>query len=152
MESTLITTEQIPHIEADTPWKNILDRYLREFMEYCFPAIAANINWLIALPESFMIQYEQQVEQLEEQAMARFITTPERVGVIRGRQIGLEEGLEKGLQKELKDMAELIIRILRRRFSAAPPSLIAEIQQADLETLFAWGEKIAAANKIEDIS
>jgi hypothetical protein len=99
----------------------------------------AFIDWLIALPEPLMIEYEQQIEQLKEKKMARFITTPERVGRIRGRREGIQL------------MGELIIRILRQ-FGSIPLSLIAKIQQSDPETLSVWEEKIAAADKIEDIS
>jgi hypothetical protein len=93
----------------------------------------AFIDWLIALPKSCMIQYKQEIEQLEEQTMARFITTPERIGRQRG-------------------MAELIIRILHRRFNCVPQFIIDKIQQANVKALLVWEEKIAAANKIEDIS
>jgi predicted transposase YdaD len=99
-----------------------------------------------------MIEYEQEVEQLEEQAMARFITTPERVGRIRGRQEGRQEGREEGLQEGIQRMAELVIRILRRRFNSVPQFIIDKIQQADAEALLVWEEKIAAADKIEDVS
>src|ERR1700722_20051451 len=45
MQSTSVTPEEILRVDADTPWKNILDAYFLEFMEYCLPAIAVNIDW-----------------------------------------------------------------------------------------------------------
>lgn len=76
--------------------------------------------------------------------MARFVTTAERVGMMKGRQEGRQEGLQQGI-------SEMIIRILRRRFPTASPAIIAKIQKADIDTLLDWEEKIAVANTLEDI-
>lgn len=50
--------------------------------------------------------------------MARFITTAERVGMMKGRVEGRYRVLQQGMQR----MAEIIIRILRLRFIFASPS------------------------------
>lgn len=97
----------------------------------------AFIDWLLVLPESLMLKYHQELQRIEEeQPMARFITTPERVGMIKGRR---------------QCAAEMIIRALRRRFNTVPPTAIEKIQQADIKTLFDWEEKIVTANTIEEI-
>lgn len=34
-----------PDLDQDNAWKDLLDLHFREFMEFFFPRIAAEINW-----------------------------------------------------------------------------------------------------------
>ena len=34
-----------PRLEADTPWKDVLEIYFRSFIEFCFPRLAKEIDW-----------------------------------------------------------------------------------------------------------
>lgn len=38
-------TNKIPVASYDTPWKDLLDRFFRFFMEYCYFEAAAQIDW-----------------------------------------------------------------------------------------------------------
>jgi flagellar biosynthesis/type III secretory pathway protein FliH len=92
-----------------------------------------------------MLEYHQEVKRIEEKhEMARFITTAERVGLIKGRQEGMQQGMQQGV-------AEVVIRALRRRFGVVAPAVISKIYQTDVDTLLSWEEKIAAAKVMEDI-
>ena len=46
-------------IDYDGAWKETLERYLRPFLELCFPLAAAGIDW--AVPIEFLDQELQQV-------------------------------------------------------------------------------------------
>jgi hypothetical protein len=106
------------------------------------------IDWLIVLPESLMLEYHQEVKRIEEEhEMARFITTAERVGLMKGRQEGMQQGMQRGQQ----GVAEVVVRALKRRFGAVDPMVISKIYQTDIDTLLNWEEKIATAKAVEDI-
>jgi hypothetical protein len=34
-----------PRADMNSPWKQVLDFYFKEFMEFCFPEVAAQIHW-----------------------------------------------------------------------------------------------------------
>lgn len=106
------------------------------------------IDWLIVLPESLMLEYHQEVKRIEEEyEMARFITSAERVGLIKGRQEGMQQGMQRGQQV----VAEMFIRALKRRFRVVSPAVISKIYQADIDMLLNWEEKIDTVRAVEDI-
>lgn len=50
------------------------------------------LDWLVTLPEELMLKYHNALEEIEEERkveLSDFVTTPERVGRMRGFQEGL---------------------------------------------------------------
>ena len=45
MKAPKITLPTDPNSEQDNAWKELLDHHFREFIEFFFPVIAAEINW-----------------------------------------------------------------------------------------------------------
>lgn len=77
-----------------------------------------------------------------------YVTTPQRVGFQQGLKEGREQGLKQGLQE---GEAALLIRLLQRRFFPLPSNYLLRIQQADIDTLFVWGERMLEANTLEEV-
>ena len=64
------------------------------------------IDWLIGLPESFEIEYINEVYQLEESQNMAYVCTAERLGIKKGKEIGMEEGREKGREEGIEQGIE----------------------------------------------
>ncbi len=64
------------------------------------------------------------------------------------KQEGIEEGLQKGRQE---GEAELLLRLLERRFGPVDETIRTRIRAADSQTLLTWGEQILTAQTIEEV-
>ncbi|WKV08517.2 DUF4351 domain-containing protein [Thermoanaerobacterium sp. CMT5567-10] len=60
----------------------------------------------------------------------------------------MEEGMEKGIEK---GMENLVIRLLKKKFSDIPEKYIKLIEDADEKTLLRIADNIFEINEIEDI-
>ncbi|MBE0068295.1 DUF4351 domain-containing protein, partial [Thermoanaerobacterium thermosaccharolyticum] len=60
----------------------------------------------------------------------------------------MEKGMEKGIEK---GMENLVIRLLKKKFSDIPEKYIKLIEDADEKTLFQIADNIFEINKIEDL-
>jgi hypothetical protein len=117
-------------IDYDGAWKEALERYLRPFLELCFPLAAAGIDWAVAT--EFLDQELQQVVrdadlgkqrtdklvkvqrldgENENQNMPH-ITSIERLSRQEGRQEGQQESRQEG-----------ILDIVQARFGEVPYTL-----------------------------
>jgi hypothetical protein len=59
-----------------------------------------------------------------------------------------EQWLRKGRQE---GGAELLLRLLERKFGPLDVSIRQRIAQADTDRLFAWGERVLTAERLEDV-
>jgi flagellar biosynthesis/type III secretory pathway protein FliH len=60
----------------------------------------------------------------EEDMKMPYVTSIERMGIIKGRKEGIEEGIEKG---KLKIAREAVIDVLEARFEAVPKTMLSPI-------------------------
>jgi predicted transposase/invertase (TIGR01784 family) len=66
-------------------------------------------------------------------------------------QRGIEKGLKEGLEQGRKGKAELLVRLLQRRFSTVPDALVMRFGAADATQLDDWTERFVEANTLIDI-
>lgn len=98
------------------------------------------IDWILALPEKYELQFEQAVKGLEEADRMRYVTSIER----RAIQRGVEQGIVQGTRDNLFD-------ILRLRFTTLPEELSDQINQmADLTQLKLLRQEAVRAATLED--
>jgi flagellar biosynthesis/type III secretory pathway protein FliH len=71
-----------------------------------------------------------------------------REGLKRGRREGRQEGLEQGRRQ---GEAELLLRLLRRKFSSVPRKIQTRLRDAQSEQLLEWGERLVTANSLEEV-
>lgn len=121
------------------------------------------IDWLIHLPEEYVIEFNQEINKMEEEKKMRFITTPERVGMWRGIEIGKQQGMELGIKKGIKQgikqgiergrqqTEEVLIQQLKYKFHEVPPQFLAIIQQAETHQLLTLAKRILDAVQIEEV-
>ena len=79
-------------------------------------------------------------EQLKQQAMQQ--------GLEQGLEAGLEKGLEKGL---VIGEQKLLIRQITRRFGPLPDEIRQRIEQANIDQIEEWADRILDARSLADI-
>jgi flagellar biosynthesis/type III secretory pathway protein FliH len=71
-----------------------------------------------------------------------------RLGRQKGIQLGRQEGLEQGRRQ---GEAELLLRLLRRKFGSVPRKIQTRLRDAHPEQLLEWGERLLTANSLEEV-
>nr|VFK17217.1 MAG: protein of unknown function (DUF4351) [Candidatus Kentron sp. LFY] len=69
-------------------------------------------------------------------------------GVQQGMQQGRQEGLLEG---EVKGKAELLLRMLPRRFGPLPSEISEQIYKADPNTIESWADRVLDAKSLDDV-
>ncbi len=90
--------------------------------------------------------FRQKIEQLSE--TGDYMTTLAQEFTRVGMEKGIKQGIEQG---ELQGQAKLFLHQVKRRFHTVPGHYLAQIKQADTQSLLLWGEKILDAKTIEEI-
>lgn len=81
-------------------------------------------------------------EEWKQQGLREGLQQGLREGLQRGLREGLREGLQQGLQQ---GEAEVLLRLLRRRFGELPPEVVERVRQGDSERLLVWSERVLDA-------
>jgi flagellar biosynthesis/type III secretory pathway protein FliH len=104
------------------------------------------VDWLIGLPEELEQDFKQQLREYEKSKVMPYVTSIERMAKKEGREEGWTKGLEKGLEKGREEgleqglengrkqgRAEIVLRLLRRRWEPLPTGLEEQIRGLSLE-------------------
>ena len=98
------------------------------------------IDWVLALPEKYELQFERAVKELEEADKMRYVTSIERRAI--------QKGIEQG---SLHTAREDILDILHIRFSTVPQELSDHIHQmSDLPQLKSLHQQAVRTTTLED--
>jgi hypothetical protein len=100
-------------IDYDSPWKEILDYYFAEFMDFFFPQAYNDIDWLIQLPEELENEFWYEIEQYEGGKYMPYVTSVERIGIKKGFEQGIKQGIELGLELKFGSEGLLIMPEIR---------------------------------------
>jgi hypothetical protein len=106
--------------------------YERDFSREMVIALLTFMDWVLTLPESLEIRYNQEIQQFEEEHGMAYITSFERHGIQQGECAMLE-------------------RLLQRKFHQLPRQYLDRLRKADSETLLKWGDAILEAKSLEEI-
>lgn len=102
------------------------------------------IEWMLRLPEDLEPVYLAAVGHLEQERKMSYVTIAERLGMKRGLEKGMEKGMEKG-------QADLLLRLIHRRFGAVDASTAQRIQSARLADLEAWSLNFVDAATLDEV-
>ena len=89
------------------------------------------IDWLMSLPKNLEQEFWREIRQWEEETRMPYITSVERLGI--------EQGIEQGMQRE---GANLVLRLLNRRFGQVTTSVEKQIRQLSVKQLEDLGEAL----------
>jgi len=106
------------------------------------------IDWMMQVPKELQNQLWQDIEQLERNRTMPYITSVERIGIEKGIQQGIQQGIEQG---EHLGEANVLVRLLTRRFGPPSADTQARLKAASLEQLEQWAENILDAVTLEDV-
>ncbi len=106
------------------------------------------IDWIMVLPEDMDKRFSEKMAEYQEEKKMRYVTTIERIGIEKGLEKGIEEGLEKGLRQEA---CKLLTRLLTKRFGDLPEWTVEKMQNAPIEELENWIERLLTVKNIEDV-
>ncbi len=100
-----------------------------------------------------MLTYNEQIQEVAEEWDVPYVSTSVKVAQIKSREEGLKTGLRKGRQEGKQEGIRMMLdRQIRRRF---PHTVTARhlhlINDANVETLGLWAEKLIDAKKVEDV-
>lgn len=110
------------------------------------------IDWVIALPPELELEYVQTIEKIEESRKMTYVSTAERVGMRKGKELGIREGEELGIQKgEVIGESKILVSQLKTKFQAIPQNYLEKIKNAHTDMLMMWATKLLFASKIEEI-
>ena len=110
------------------------------------------IDVYAALDDDELAAYRRQYPQEAETMMETFASRFEERGIKKGMEKGLKQGLEQGLQqgKRLGE-AEVLKRLLERKFGPLPIEVRNKIDAADADTLLQWAERVLTAETLEQV-
>ena len=81
-----------------------------------------------------------ELQQYEEKRVMQYVTSVERIGIRKG----LQQGLQRGESRLLR-------RLLIQRFGELPAWAEAKLQEAALEQLEVWSERVLEAGTLEEV-
>lgn len=90
------------------------------------------LDWLMRLPEDLELQYTDAIHQIEEQLKMPYQSYVE----LRGEQRGV---------------CRVVRSLLERRFAPLPASAVERLEQADVDQLMAWSERVAEAPSLDAV-
>jgi hypothetical protein len=112
----------------------------------------AIIDWMLALPKPMEVQVWQDVVEIERKAQMKYVTSVERLAIERGVMQGKLEGkLEGELEGLSKGKAELILRLLTRRFGTPPGWVAPRLQEATPDQLDTWFDRSLDATTLAEV-
>ncbi len=99
------------------------------------------IDWVLQLPEPQALDFWRQVQEIEEEKRMQYITSVERIGMQQGTQQGMQQG-----------QAELLLRLLSRRFEATPPWLAERVRSVPSEQMPALLAVALTAASLDEVA
>lgn len=140
------STRRYPQNRLRSKIELVKGLYVRGYTRKQILELFRFIDWILALPERYELQFEKTVKELEEADHMRYVTSIER----RAIQRGLEQGIEQGATQATRDN---IFEILHLRFSLIPQEVSEQISQiADLPQFKRFLQQAIRAETLEDFA
>ena len=108
--------------------------YVRGYEKQDILELFRFIDWMLQLPEALELELNHAIEQFEEEHEMPYITAIERFAIEKGKQEG---------------MAEILLKLFKLKFGPAPDWVETKVNQANLDELEAWTERILTASSVD---
>ncbi len=133
-------------------WRLVRSLYQSGFNRQQVIDLFRFIDWVLHLPREADERLRDNIVAFEESQKMPYISSVERIGEERGRLIGQQIGQQIGEERGRKGgQAEMLTRLLQRRFGTVPVWVSEKVAQADLAALEAWGDRILEATTLDGV-
>ncbi|MBK7002394.1 MAG: cytosolic protein [Rhodoferax sp.] len=153
-------TRHNPQARFDAKWKLVQLLYRRGWDKQRIIDLFFVIDWMMHLPDFLSRQLWQNVETMEQEQRMAYVSSVERIGIEKGRQLGWQEGQQEGVQQGIQQgmqqgvqqgEALALQKLLVRRFGALPASAVERIANARAELLEVWLDRVLDAATLEEV-
>ncbi len=145
-------TRHNPQARFDAKWKLVQLLYRRGWDKQRIIDLFFVIDWMMHLPDILSRQLWQNVETMEQEQRMAYVSSVERIGIEKGRQLGWQEGQQEGVQQGVQQGEALALqKLLVRRFGALPASAVEQIANARAELLEVWLDRVLDAASLEEV-
>ena len=116
----------------------------------------AVLDWMMRLPDVLEQALRKDIEAIEGEYRMRYVTSVERFAIERGLQQGIEQGMQQGRDEgrqegRREEAVALVGRLLAKRFGPLDVSVQRRLEQATLEQLDDWAERLLDAPSLEAV-
>jgi hypothetical protein len=110
------------------------------------------IDWMMRLPDPLEQALWNEIQTIEGERKMAYVTSVERLAIQRGLQEGEAKGRVEGEAKgRVEGQAELVARLLTKRFGTRSAEIQARLTQATSDQLERWGERLLDAESLEGV-
>jgi hypothetical protein len=143
-----IETKQDSDTRFQEKFRLIRRLYERDFSRDMVIDLLTFMDWVLTLPESLEISYNDKIKKFEEEHGMSYITSFERIGRQQGLQEGMQQGMQQGIQQgEYTFLSEL----LEYKFKRIPIEYRKKMEQADPIMLLGWGKRALEAKNLAEV-
>jgi hypothetical protein len=140
-DDSLFATVVLAHLAAQATHRDVQARYLRKLAltrrlyerglsRQRIIDLYRFLDWILRLPEDLELQYTDAIFAIEKSLKMPYVSYVERRGQVRG--------------------AALFLRgLLEQRFGTLPADVIERVDQADVDRLLAWGQRVLEARTLD---
>ncbi|MBF0184191.1 MAG: DUF4351 domain-containing protein [Magnetococcales bacterium] len=125
-------TKHQPQTRYQERWRITRGLYQRGFSREQISNLYKFIEWVMSLPAEMEERFLKELISFEEESKMQYVTYAERSGIQKGE-------------------ANVLLRLLQRRFGQAPDPIKTKITEASLEQLETWTDRILDAKSIDDV-
>jgi hypothetical protein len=94
-------------------------------------AVFRLIDWMIRLPDGLEAQFSAELQRIEAETEMTYVTSIERVGEARGKEIGQKSG-----------QTEMLRRLLTHKFGPLPDWVDTKLAEADKDQILTWADRV----------
>ena len=111
-------------------------------------AVFRLIDWMIQLPSALEPEFNAELQRLEAEDAMTYVTSIERLGEARGKEIGQKIGQEIG---QKIGQTEVLRRLLTRKFGPLPDWVADKLAEADNDQILQWADRVLDETSLQAV-
>ena len=125
-------------------WRLAKLLYQRDWDKQRIIDLFSVLDWMLQVPPELQRQLWHDIDQLERNRPIPYITSVERMGIEKGLLQSRQEGRQEG-------EVTLLERLLSKRFGPLEEATRSRLNNATLEQIESWAERVLDAKTLEDV-
>ncbi len=149
-------TADDPQARCSAKWDIVRALYRQDWDKQKVLDLFGVIDWMMCLPKAQEQIFQQTLENFEEDAKMRYVTSIERTaraeGLEQGMQQGIQQGMHQGLRQGVREgQVQMLVRLLEQRFGALPAWASERLTSASDAELMAWASTVLSAENLASV-